>query len=73
MDAIYDLAQVFPDMEEIEVKPLTDADVQLVLGNPQAGCDFPGCGRPYAALWIAARAWRCQMHPPSDEIYRRRR
>lgn len=73
MDAIYDLAQVFPDMEEIDVTAAEDAERKVMLGNPQAGCDFPGCGRPYAALWITARAWRCQMHPPSVETYRRRR
>lgn len=40
------------------------------LGDPHAGCEL--CGRGYAALWIAARTWRCPMHPPVDEHYRRR-
>lgn len=69
LDALYDVAAVFPGMEQVVTKPITDARVELVLGNPQAGCEV--CGRPYAALWLAARTWRCPLHPPGKSAYYR--
>lgn len=69
MDALYDLAAVFPEMEQVsEPEPQPP---RLALGNPQAGCEV--CGRPYAALWLYARTWRCPAHPPEQSYYRRGR
>lgn len=43
------------------------------LGTPTAGCALPGCGRPFAALWIVAGLWACPAHSLIPISYRRNR
>jgi hypothetical protein len=41
------------------------------LGDPQAGCSIPECGRGYSAYWIVAQVWLCPAHASLPIRYRR--
>lgn len=70
VEVIYTLATVLGASTVTEPQVTRAEPSVRRLGNPQAGCEL--CGRGYAALWIAARTWRCRLCPPSNETYRRR-
>lgn len=69
MDTVYSLMAVFPEMTQ--VADPAEPDPVRAIGNPNAGCET--CGRPYAALWVGARTWRCPAHPPETSRYNRGR
>lgn len=71
IEVIYTLASVLGAVTITEEQVAEPEPSPRRLGNPQAGCEL--CGRGYAALWIAARTWRCRLCPPSNDTYRRRR
>jgi hypothetical protein len=70
-DLLFMLHSAFDVTETIEGElPKREARPRR-LGNPQAGCALPGCGRPYAALWIVGGLWACPQHSLIPIRYRR--